>query len=152
MSNSFSVSESQTFTILHAKHMSAKAATDLKRLQRLYGLPSDSAIADYEAELVIMIKAGYLGTVTYGYRKDGKWIEPTLRYTAKDLAGSSSNDDDPGKIKAGANIDGASFHSYLTYSDAWNKASAAERETAQKESPVKSDCCTRARKPSNSPP
>lgn len=68
--------------------MAAKVATDLKRFQRLYGSPSDRAIASYEAELIEFLKAAYLGTVTYGFRRDGKWIEPTLRYTARDLAGS----------------------------------------------------------------
>ena len=68
----------------------------------VYGKPSDESIADYETEATEMLRAGYLNTVTYGFKKDGKWIEPTLRYTARDLAGASANDDDPGKICPGA--------------------------------------------------
>jgi hypothetical protein len=123
MSYSFTESESTTFTVTHARHMAAKVATDLKRLQRLYGPPSDNAIADYENEVIELLKAGYLGTVTYGFRREGKWIEPTLRYTARDLAGFAANDDDPGRIRPGANISNASFYSYLTYSAAWDKLS-----------------------------
>ena len=68
--------------------MAAKAATDLKRMQRLYGASNDFDIASYETELVELMKAGYLGTVTYGFRCDGQWIVPTLRHTAQDLAGA----------------------------------------------------------------
>ena len=34
MSYSLSYTESLTFTVTHARHMSAKVATDLKRMQR----------------------------------------------------------------------------------------------------------------------
>ena len=127
MSYSYSVSESTTFTVTHARHMAAKVATDLKRMQRFYGAPSDASIAQYEAELIDLLKAGYLGTVTYGFRREGKWIVPTLRYTAKELAGGSANDDDPGRVPAGADVTGASFYNYLTYSDAWDKLTEAQQ-------------------------
>lgn len=128
MSYSYTFSESITFTATHARHLAAKVATDLKRMQRFYGFPSDSKIANYEAEIVELLKKGYLGTVAYGFRRDGKWVEPTLKYAARDLAGASANDDDPGRIRPGADISGASFYSYLTYSDAWDRLSAAEQE------------------------
>jgi len=103
MSYSYSVTESATFTVTHARHMATKVATDLKRIQRLYnGIPTDQRIADFETELTEFLKAGYLNTVTYGFRRDGDWIEPTLRYTARDLAGGTANDDDPGKIRPAA--------------------------------------------------
>ena len=135
MSSSFTVDETRTFTLAHAKHMAAKVATDLKRLQRLYGLPSDSAIADYEAEVIALLKAGYLGILTMGFRRRGDWIEPTVRYTARDLAGGAANDDDPGRIKPGRNIDGATFYNYLTYSPAWHRLTAAEQEIFERTLP-----------------
>ncbi len=128
MSYSFSYTESSTFTVTHARHMAAKVATDLKRMQRLYGSPSDTSIASYEAEVTELIKAGYLGAVTYGFKSGGNWIEPTLRYTARDLAGASANDDDPGRIRPGANISGATFHSYLTYSTAWDRLTQTQQD------------------------
>lgn len=127
MSLSYTVTESTTFTVTHARHIAAKVATDLKRLQRFYGKPSDSAIADYETEIIALLKAGYLDTVSYGFKRDGQWIEPMLRYTAQDLAGAAANDDDPGRVRPGADIAGASFYSFLTYSAAWDKLSDAER-------------------------
>lgn len=135
MSSSFTITEARTFTVTHARHMAAKVATDLKRLQRLYGKPSDTSIADYEAEVIALLKAGYLDRVTYGFRRNGCWIEPALRYTARDLEGASANDDDPGRIRPGANVDGASFYSYLTYSAAWDRLSEDERDRFEKNLP-----------------
>lgn len=135
MSTSYSVSESTSFTVTHARHMAAKVATDLKRMQRLYGSPSDAKIANYEAEVTELLKAGYLDTVCYGYRRDGQWVEPTLRYTAKDLAGSAANDDDPGRIRSGVDIAGASFYSYLTYTDAWLRLPSEQQQTFEKNLP-----------------
>ena len=132
MSSSYTVTEAKTFTVVHARHMAAKVATDLKRLQRFYDKPSDTSIAEYETEVIELLKAGYLGTVTYGFRRNDCWIEPSLRYTARDLAGMSGNDDDPGRIRPGANVDGASFYSYLTYSSAWYRLSEAEKDSFQK--------------------
>jgi len=115
--------------------MSAKVATDLKRLQRLYGWPSDEAIANFETEVVELLKQGYLGTVTYGFWRDGKWIEPALQYTARELAGFAANDDDPGRIRPGANVSNAAFYSYLTYSAAWNKLSPTDQDAFKKRLP-----------------
>ena len=81
--SSFTATTSETFTVTHARHLAAKVATDLKRVQRLYaGGPSDTSIASYEAEAVALLKAAYLDTVTYGFKRNGSWITPTLRYTA----------------------------------------------------------------------
>ena len=135
MSGSFTVSETSTFTLTHAKYMAAKVATDLKRMQRFYGAPNDADIAGYEAEVVELLKVGYLGTLTLGFRRDDKWIPPTLRYTARDFAGTTANDDDPGSVKPGANVVGADFYNYLTYSAEWSKLTTTQRETFKQRMP-----------------
>ncbi len=135
MSLSYTRSETETFTITHARHMAAKVATDLKRMQRFYNSPGDDRIVEFEAEITEFLKAGYLGTVTYGFRRDGLWIEPTLRYTARDLAGGGANDDDPGKVRPGANTANASFYSYMTYSSAWDALTSAEKDAFRKRLP-----------------
>lgn len=117
--------------------MAAKVATDLKRMQRFYGVPSDSHIAAYEDEVIQMLKFGYLDTVTYGFKNNGNWIEPTLKYTAHDLSGIAANDDDPGRIRPGANTTGASFYSYLTYSSAWWELTDSKKEGFKKLSQIK---------------
>lgn len=137
MSNSFTITQSTTFTITHARHMAAKVAADLKRMQRFYGFPGDQRIDEFEDEIIELLKAGYLGTVTYGFRRDGQWVEPTIRYTAQDLYGASAADDDPGRVYPGADISGASFYSYLTYSDSWYDLTSTEREAFRKRLPFK---------------
>lgn len=133
-SSSYSVAESQTFTLTHAKHMAAKVAADLMRLQRLYGKPSTESISDYEKEVTVLLKAGYLGTVTYGFKRDGKWIEPTLKYSASELS-NNAVDDTPGRIRPNADVDGALFASYLTYNAAWHRASQADRDAVKAQLP-----------------
>ncbi|GGO84015.1 hypothetical protein GCM10011348_29280 [Marinobacterium nitratireducens] len=133
-SYSLTVAETQTFTVTHARHMAAKVATDLRRMQRFYGFPSDVDIEEYESELVVLLKAGYLGVVTYGFKRGDDWIEPTLRYTAGDLL-SSASDDDPGRVRPGRDVSGAYFGSYLTYSTKYANASTSEKESALKDLP-----------------
>ena len=137
MSDSYSVSETSTFTVTHARHMAAKVATDLKRMQRLYDQPSDTAIAQYEAEIVELLRYGYLGVATYGFRRDDHWIEPMLRYTARDLAAGEVRDEDPGHIRPGADVSGAHFYSYLSYSKAWTALTTAQQEAFLSHLPIR---------------
>ena len=130
-----SYTSTQTFTATHAKHLASKVATDLKRMQRFYNYPSDYHIAVYETEIIELLKKGYLECVTYGFKRDNNWIEPTLRYTAKDLADSNLNDDDPGCIPINANIENASFGSYLIYSNAWQRLTEADRNSFEETLP-----------------
>ena len=134
MSYSYTGTESKTFTITHARHMAAKIATDLKRVQRLYGEPNDNDIADYEQEAIALMKAGYLKTVWYGFKRSGSWIEPTLKYTAHELY-TGSVDDDPGKIRPGADVKNAAFCSYLTYTGSWDTLSSEEKDSFKKSLP-----------------
>lgn len=127
----YSNTNNQSFTIIDAKKIASKLAADLRRMQRFYRQPSSSRIDDFEQEVIELLNRGYLKKVTYGFQKDGKWIEPTLIYTAQDLAGLISTDDDPGRVSVGASVEGASFHSYLIYSDAWHSLSAEEQKKVE---------------------
>ena len=135
MSYSFAITESSTFTVTHARHLAAKVATDLKRMQRFYQFPCDVQIGDYEEEAIALLKAGYLETVWYGFKRDGSWIEPTIKYTARDLYFGSTADDDPGEIRPGADISGASFYSFLEYSAAWFGLTPHDRDAFEKRLP-----------------
>lgn len=137
MSSSYTNTGTQTFTATHAKYLASKVVADLKRIQRLYGSPSDATISCYESELIEYLKKGYLTEVTYGYQKDGKWIEPSLIYTSRDLDGMASGDDDPGKIKPNADISGASFTSYLVYNAAFYDLSETEQENFRRTLPFR---------------
>jgi hypothetical protein len=125
----------RTFTVTNAKYIASKVAADLKRMQRFYSLPSDIHIQSYESELIEFLRYGFLDTVTYGFQKNGNWIEPTLIYRAKDLYGLTSNDDDPGSVRPGADISGATFGSFLTYSTLWMNKSENEKESFSKNLP-----------------
>ncbi len=127
MSSSFTITESQTFTVTHARHMAAKVAADLKRMQRFYGSPSDERIAKFEEEVTALLKDGYLGVVWYGFKRNGEWIEPTLRYTASVL-NAEGPDDDPGRVKPGRDVENAVFASFLEYSAAWDSLTEAQRQ------------------------
>jgi hypothetical protein len=131
----YTIVDTATFTVTNARHMAAKVATDLKRMQRFYGKPDDSDIAKYEREITLLIKAGYLDQVTYGFKREGRWIEPTICYKSRDL-GDTQRDDDPGRIKPGADISAASFASYLSYSPAWHGAAIAVREAFARTLPL----------------
>ena len=115
--------------------MAAKVATDLKRMQRFYDFPSDADIDAYEAEVIALLKAGYLGRVWYGFKLDGRWIEPTIKYTARDLYDGSAADDDPGRIRRGADTSGASFYSFLSYSAAWDELTRSTQDAFKKSLP-----------------
>ncbi|MGB7290996.1 MAG: hypothetical protein WBD99_02325 [Thermodesulfobacteriota bacterium] len=135
MSQSYTITESSSFTVTHAKHIAAKVATDLKRMQRFYGYPSDAKIAAFEAEIITYLKAGYLGSVSYGFKRGGDWIEPMLRYTARELSGTTASDNDPGRVRPGAATSNAVFHSYLTHNFAWNLLSPEEQAAFEKTLP-----------------
>ena len=123
----YSYTDTVTFTVTHARHLASKIATDLKRIQRFYDSPGNVVISDYETEAIELMKAGYLGCVTYGFKRNGNWVAPTLCYTSRDLAGMSALDDDPGRIFPGSDVSGAAFSSFLTYSQAWWNLPQAER-------------------------
>jgi hypothetical protein len=123
-----------TFTIANARHVAAKVKTDLKLLQRAYGEPSDQRIDDFGEEAAQMLNAGYLRTVTYGFKKDGAWIV-ALRYTANN-DGTLATDDRAGQIPRGVPVAGASFHSFMNYSAKWDVLTSSEWETFKKTLPI----------------
>lgn len=135
MSFSQTTTTSNTFTLTHAKYIASKVATDLLRFQRLYGSPSDKWINDYEGELTLMLKHDAVSAVTYGFKRNGKWTEAAVRYQALG-GGMLTADDDPGKIRPGLDIAGASFTSFMEYSPNWWALTDDERKAVKKESPV----------------
>lgn len=137
MTNSYTTSQTSTFTVTHARHLAAKVATDLKRIQRFYGRPNDKEIADYELEATLLLKAGLLGKVTYGFQRDGVWIPPMVEYRAINLVDLTTADDEPGRIPVGENVQGAYFTSYLIYSDSWQQLTEQQRQAFKASLPIK---------------
>jgi len=124
-----------TFTLTNAKYLASKIATDLKRIQRFYGYPTDKQISDYEAEITELLKEGYLDNITYGFRRNGIWIKPTIKYDSIELS-SGNTDDDPGKIVVGADISNATFGSFLCKNRKFDNLSQTERDSFLKKLPI----------------
>jgi len=123
-----------TTTITDARYVAVKIAADLKRLQRLSGrgVPSDETIQAHLQEVQQLLHGGYLGTVTYGFRKGDKWIV-ALQYTA--VGSDVSHDHDPGGIRFKEDVSGASFYSFLTYSYKWFLLSEAGKRAVEAQLP-----------------
>lgn len=132
---SSSYSFNTTFTLTNAKYLASKIATDLKRIQRFYGSPSDTQIAKYEAEITELLKEGYLDNITYGFRRNGIFIKPSVKYNSVELS-NGKNDDDPGKIPIDADINNATFGSFLCNNSKWDNLSQTERDIFQKKLPI----------------
>jgi hypothetical protein len=134
MTTSYTTSGTETFNVTHARKIASKVATDLLRFQTLYGRPSDAAINDYEAEMVQLLKHDVVGTVVYGFQRNGKWTEAAVRYKALP-GGILVTDDDPGKIRPRLDIEGAGFTSFLSYNDKWSRLSQQERDEIERGCP-----------------
>ncbi|HET7577064.1 MAG TPA: hypothetical protein VFK19_10955 [Sphingomicrobium sp.] len=131
--SSYTTTSTETFTLTHARHIASKVATDLKRFQRFYNYPSDMKIDQFEAELVGLLKHEAVDYVVYGFKRNALWTPASVRYHA--VSGKLIADDDPGKIRPGVNIVGASFASFLSYSASWFLKPLAERERIEAELP-----------------
>ncbi len=133
---SLSSTSTSTFTLTNAKHVAAKIMTDLDLLNRAYpaALLTENRILQFGDEAAYLLNAGYLGTVTYGFKKTGSWILP-LRYTAYNN-GTLSNDDRAGTIPRGVDVSGASFHSFLTYSSKWDSLTSDQRASFEATLPI----------------
>lgn len=121
----YTTTGTSTFSLTSAKHVASKVAADLRYMRALYGSPSAEWIEMYNDELVRFLDAGYLGTVTYGFKRNEKWIA-AIKYTA-DLYGNLTQDDRTGKLPVGADVSGLFATSYMTYSNKWDRLSEAER-------------------------
>lgn len=137
MSTSFSVSGSESFSLTEARKIAAKVSTDLKRLQRLYARPydpTDQRIDEFEQELIHLLKHDVVGSVVYGYQRNGQWTKASVCYTAS--AGQLHADDDPGKISPGHDIEGATFTSFLSYNGNWSNLSSTQQTEIKRTSPL----------------
>lgn len=114
-----------TFTVTHAEYLSSKIAADLKQIQAFYGDPDDARIDKYIQELIILLKGGYLLSVDYGFKKNDKWVL-AVSYEVNQVTGTLI-DNNPGKVPAGVDIQGARFGSYLRQSKKFEDLSEAEQ-------------------------
>ncbi len=112
----YSYTYSSTFTRTNAEYLASKVAADLKQIQCFYNLPSDYKIIQYIEEIVILLLSGCLKSIKYGFKRNGFWVV-FVEYKAQ-FGNIRPNDDNPGRIYPGANIENAEWTSFLDVSHA----------------------------------
>lgn len=123
-----------TFTITNAQYLASKIAADLKQMQSFYGRPTDAEISNYQQEMVILLKDGYLSSMDYGFQKDGLWVI-AVSYSVNTLTGGL--DQSPGRIPPGKDITGAKFYSYRRPSQKYWGLQDSVRAGVDASNPVK---------------
>jgi hypothetical protein len=104
---------STTFTRTNARHIGSKIAADLRQMNNFYDQPALSAIDAFYDEIVELLARKWVKTVDYGFWKDGAWIL-SLRYEVRD--DGTIADTGTGRVHPNADVTGASFYSFLSYS------------------------------------
>lgn len=127
-----SLTRTSTFTMTDAMYVGSKLGADLRCLNSRYGTPI-SSLDEYVCETALLLKAGYLDTVDFGFKDGERWML-RLRYTA--TTGGQLRDDTPGGLPPSYSIVSYSFHSYLKYSRAFHLLSDADQEAFKRTLPV----------------
>jgi hypothetical protein len=123
--SSFSVTRSESFTIINARKLASKVATDMHLCAQYYGMPTETRIREYAEELAQYLNAGYLQEYEFGYKKDGKRIV-CWRYKV-DANGQLTTDDRPGKVVPYVDVRGAAFFNFLTPSSNFYRLSTEQQ-------------------------
>ncbi|MER9491560.1 hypothetical protein NKI86_06960 [Mesorhizobium sp. M0320] len=125
--SSFTTTNTRSSTITDAKYLASKVATDLMRFHRFYGSPTQKRVEEYEQELTTLLKFDGIDSVVYGFRRNGLWTLASVRYVVMP-GGALQIDDDPGRIKPNHDVSGATFSSFLSFTDRWFARSQEERD------------------------
>ena len=131
MTNSYTTTE--TFTLTNAKYLASKVAADLLQMQLFYGRPINEEINQYLEEIVILLLEGCLGSVSYGYKKDGKWLV-VLNYSAT-FGSLYSTDDRSGCVAPGVDVGGADWSSYLWKNSKFSNLPQVEKDRIEQSLP-----------------
>ena len=115
MPDSGSYTNSNTFTRTDAQFLASRIAAELTQIQFGYAgnNPTTEMIVNYAVEAALLLHHKRLKKAQYGFKKNGEWVL-VLEYTA-DYNGRITSSGTPGGVPTGANIEGASWYSYMTY-------------------------------------
>lgn len=128
-----SKTSSSTYTLTEAKYLGSKLIADMDRCRQIYGKPTQSSISDYHKELIALLHKRYLATYEFGF-SIGETRIVSWKYWARfgDVEGGNES---PGSLYRKADISGASWFNFVTYSDEWDKLSADEKAAFKKARP-----------------
>ncbi len=113
-----------TFTRTHAKHLASKVIADLYQCFMLYDQPA-GGISDYEAELVELLAGGYVAEYEFGFKEGGRRIVSWRYIVGAD--GGLHGDSNAGSLYARADVAGATYYNFLTYSAKWANLDATSK-------------------------
>lgn len=116
MAYSYAYTLTKTFTRTSARYIASKVMADLRLMQLYYGQPSDSKIIDYFSEITEFLVYGYVAQIEYGFQRNGNRVI-SLEYTVR--SDGTLEDNRAGRVYARADISGADWSSFLTYSNRW---------------------------------
>jgi len=136
---SYSITETRTFTISHARYVTSKIAADLDLMRIYYGWPSADLITQFAEEAAILLNGRYLQSVEYGFKRNGKVIF-ALKYAAKS-DGALQADERPGRVPFGLDVSGATSYSYLYLSDSFSRLNSEERTKIESSLPFNRTAC-----------
>ena len=131
MTNTFTTST--TFTRTNAEYLASKVVSDLRGMKAYYHCPNESEIWDYYAELAELLVCGLLGSVEYGFKRNGQRIVTLLYLVQTD---GSLADGKSGGVYARADISGAMWFSFLTYSRDWSLLSSSDQQKIKARLPI----------------
>ncbi len=125
----YTTTTTRTFTRTSALYLASKVAADLRRLRSYYGRPSEELIGSYVEELTTLLAGGYLKLVEYGFRRNSQRVI-TLRYEVNS-SGVLTTDSSAGGVYARADVNDASWFSYLEKSATWSWLTDQQRITIE---------------------
>ena len=123
---SYSYTQTEAFSVVHARHLACQVSTDLLKFNRFYKEPSLRLIDALKEELIALLNNDYLDTLMNGFIRNGDWVV-AVRYRV--VGGVLMADADPGKIRPEIDISGATFLSFLTRNSRWTRLTQEERDT-----------------------
>ena len=132
--STFTHTTSTTFTITHAKHLASKIAADLNACSRLHGKPSLTAVQSYNAELVELLRYGYLSRYEFGFQKDDKRVLSWSYDVTSN--GNIETDERAGKMSAYVDLSGTTFFNYAWYSSKYNGLTTDQQATFKGSHPI----------------
>jgi len=128
-----STTTTSTFTRTNARYLASKIAADLRQLRSFYGEPSEQKIEDLTEELVEMLAGGFVATYEAGFRRDEKRVV-SERYTV--ISAGLATDERAGGIYARADVSGAAWFTFMTYSNAWWNLTGEARKAVENSIPI----------------
>lgn len=105
--------ETDTFTIADARFLASRIKIVLSQYRLWGGAISEQYIENLTLEAAILLKAGILGKIIYGFERNDKVIH-AVTFTVNSLGQLTSANDEPSSLGTKPDLIGTTFFSFLT--------------------------------------